>query len=188
LLAVFRSHTDLALIGDFMPTRILRTLPVTTFKTFFLLYYFWSFHNKQTMSSSEAIRSNLQRGILTYLLLLPLLNPTLGFMSVLPHHKAFTRSTPFLAKGKNPDDEPLLTDLDSRVLQKMLQENDKLDLRQEANLKKLLERAVAPKTADPYMNIPTDDNDNGPYSSSLFKVSSSSEYNFDFVHWNTLLA
>lgn len=141
------------------------------------------------MSSSEAIRSNLQRGILTYLLLLPLLNPTLGFTSVVPHHKSFTRSTPFLAKGNNPDDEPLLTDLDSRVLQTMLQENDKLDLRQEANLKKLLERAVAPKTADPYMNIPTDDNDNdnGPYSSSLFKVSSSTEYNFDFVLLNTLL-
>ena len=94
-----------------------------------------------------------------------------------------------MAKGNNPDDEPLLTDLDSRVLQTMLQENDKLDLRQEANLKKLLERAVAPKTADPYMNIPTDDNDNdnGPYSSSLFKVSSSTEYNFDFVLLNTLL-
>ena len=136
------------------------------------------------MSSSVATRSRLlQCGIVKYLVLLLFLNPTLGFTSVLSHHLSFARSTPFLAKGKTPynnddndDEKPLLTDLDSRVLQTMLQENDKLDLRQEANLKKLLERAVAPKTADPYRNIPSDDNDNvnSPFSSTLFKVSSSS--------------
>jgi hypothetical protein len=74
----------------------------------------------------------------------------------------------------NNQEEQFLNELDARVLQSMLRENDKLDLQQEANMKKLLERAVAPKTPskpEPVdSNESTDTSNDGPYSSKFFKV------------------
>jgi hypothetical protein len=69
-----------------------------------------------------------------------------------------------------PKENEPLSELDARVLKSMLQE-DKLDLSEEANLKKLLERGVAPKSA-PIPETKQEDNDNNdsPYASTLFKV------------------
>lgn len=63
-----------------------------------------------------------------------------------------------------------LSDLDARVLRSMLQD-DKLDLKQEANMKKLLERGVAPKSAPSFEKEPEEKDDDSAFSSTLFKVS-----------------
>ena len=56
-------------------------------------------------------------------------------------------ASPFwMTKKKEDDDMNVLSDLDARVLQSMLREKNVLDLQQEVNMKKLLERAVRPKT------------------------------------------
>ena len=64
-----------------------------------------------------------------------------------------------------------LSDLDARVLKAMLQE-DKLDLQQEENMKKLLERGVAPKSAPSFetQQKVEEEEDDSPFSSQLFKV------------------
>jgi hypothetical protein len=49
-------------------------------------------------------------------------------------------------KKEDDDDMSVLSDLDARVLQSMLREKNVLDLQQEVNMTKLLERAVRPKT------------------------------------------
>jgi hypothetical protein len=66
--------------------------------------------------------------------------------------------------------EPL-SDLDARVLKSMLQD-DKLDLKKEENMRKLLERGVAPKSA-PTVETTTKQEENesdSDFSSTLFKV------------------
>ena len=65
--------------------------------------------------------------------------------------------------------EPL-SDLDARVLKAMLQE-DKLDLSQEANMRKLLERGVAPKSAPIPETKQGQEESDSVYASTLFKVS-----------------
>lgn len=62
-----------------------------------------------------------------------------------------------------------LSELDARILKEMLQD-DKLDLQQEANMKKLLERGVAPKSAPSLETPDPDDNEVSPFSSTVFKV------------------
>jgi hypothetical protein len=64
-------------------------------------------------------------------------------------------------------EEPL-SDLDARVLREMLQ-NEKLDLTEEENMKKLLERGVAPKSAPSFQKEEPDDTDS-QYSSTVLKV------------------
>ena len=66
-------------------------------------------------------------------------------------------------------EEPL-SDLDARVLKEMLQK-DKLNVSDEENLKKLLERGVAPKSA-PSFEKEEPDNSDSPYVSTVFKVCS----------------
>ena len=76
-----------------------------------------------------------------------------------------------MTKKKEDDDMNVLSDLDARVLQSMLREKNVLDLQQEVNMKKLLERAVRPKsTTTTTTDLPKSNKDNGPYSSELFKV------------------
>ena len=66
-------------------------------------------------------------------------------------------------------EEPL-SDLDARVLKEMLQ-TDKLNLTEEKNMKKLLERGVAPKSAPSFQKEESDDTDS-PYASTVLKVCS----------------
>jgi len=88
-----------------------------------------------------------------------------------------------MTKKKEDDDMNVLSDLDARVLQSMLREKNVLDLQQEVNMKKLLERAVRPKsTTTTTTDLPKSNKDNGPYSSELFKTLS------DTKLWKSLQA
>ena len=85
-----------------------------------------------------------------------------------------TFSSSLCAKPSADDDEDdRLSSLDARVLQSMLRDDDKLDLGTEQNMKKLLERGVAPKNA-PTFEQPVDpnggDDDDGEYASKVLKV------------------
>jgi hypothetical protein len=99
--------------------------------------------------------------------------PASGFSSTSTGRPRFCGAT-WMAQGNSNgnthEEEPFLNELDARVLQSMLRENDKLDLQQEANMKKLLERAVAPKTPEKPVDSKSTDSNDGPYSSTLFKV------------------
>jgi hypothetical protein len=67
------------------------------------------------------------------------------------------------------EEEPL-SDLDARVLKEMLR-NDLLDLIEEENIKKLLERGVAPKSAPAFQKEESHDNiDTCPYVSTVLKT------------------
>lgn len=68
------------------------------------------------------------------------------------------------------NEEPLLSELDARVLKEMLQDTEKLDLQEESNMKKLLERGIAPKSA-PTPPKQQEEEEEGPYSSETLKVS-----------------
>jgi hypothetical protein len=71
---------------------------------------------------------------------------------------------------KEEEEEEPLSDLDARVLKEMLG-NDKLDLTEEENMKKLLERGVAPKSAPSFQKKePNDNTDTSPYASTVLKV------------------
>lgn len=63
-----------------------------------------------------------------------------------------------------------LSDLDARVLKSMLQD-DKLKLGEEENMRKLLERGVAPKSAPSVKTKKQQDDSDSDFSSTLFKVS-----------------
>lgn len=78
-------------------------------------------------------------------------------------------STETKEKAVELKEEPL-SDLDARVLKEMLQK-DKLNVSDEENLKKLLERGVAPKSA-PSFEKEEPDNSDSPYVSTVFKVCS----------------
>lgn len=83
------------------------------------------------------------------------------------HHKVTTPPEPTTKDASNEE----LSDLDARVLKSMLQD-DKLDLKQEENMRKLLERGVAPKSAPSFEKpAPSDEQDDSEFSSQLFKVS-----------------
>ncbi len=73
-------------------------------------------------------------------------------------------------EGTQEKQQEQLSELDARVLKSMLQE-DKLDLEKEENLKKLLERGIAPKSA-PTVETPNkqEQDGNSDFSSTLFKV------------------
>jgi hypothetical protein len=70
------------------------------------------------------------------------------------------------------EEDPLISELDARVLRSMLQDQDKLDLGQEENMRRLLERGVGPKTAQPLprQDLNAHEEDDSEYSSQVFKV------------------
>ena len=80
------------------------------------------------------------------------------------------------------DDDNRLSDLDARVLQTMLRD-DKLDLSTEQNMKKLLERGVAPKEAPSFEKEERKEEEaDGPYASRVLKVGRKSRpLGFGFV-------
>lgn len=89
-----------------------------------------------------------------------------------PAYRSTTRlysSTETKEKAVEMKEEPL-SDLDARVLKEMLQQ-DKLDVSDEENLKKLLERGVAPKSAPSFEKEEPDYSDS-PFVSTVFKVCS----------------
>mmetsp|Transcript_16470 Transcript_16470/g.25612 ORF Transcript_16470/g.25612 Transcript_16470/m.25612 type:complete len:866 (+) Transcript_16470:176-2773(+) len=78
-----------------------------------------------------------------------------------------------IADEKKADEEEL-SDLDARVLQSMLSE-DKLDLNTEENLKKLLDRGVAPKKPTSVGKSPQTDEKDSPFSSTIFQTLTDNE-------------
>jgi hypothetical protein len=75
-------------------------------------------------------------------------------------------------KTKVTTQEEKLSDTDARVLKSMLQDTDKLDLKTEESLKKLLERGVVSKdvpTTPPKKKLPADDMADSEFSSAVLQ-------------------
>ncbi|KAG7363774.1 ion transport protein [Nitzschia inconspicua] len=94
---------------------------------------------------------------------------------LLPKFRPTIQSTIFVSKqdDKEKDDDDLLSDLDARVLRSMLQDSaNKLDLQQEENMKKLLERGIKSKqkVESPTTVKDTEKEEESAYSSQVIKT------------------
>lgn len=79
------------------------------------------------------------------------------------------RRNNFNNNNNEKEEEAILTDLDARVLQSMLQDSqNNLNLEDEQNMKKLLERGIQQKKKIP--RNPTEDEEESEYSSSVLKA------------------
>ena len=137
-------------------------------------------------SSPDAKMGSGRRHLVGLLLLSTLFGRVDGYMTINPPSRSRPRAiaqptytTPFIADRcvaawvKSPekmsDQEEALSDVDSRVLQAML-EDSKVDLNTEADIKKLLERGTVKKTPKESKQATVDASESSEFSSQIFKT------------------